>query len=121
MARVKRGTTVRARHKRLRKSVEGYRGTRSKLVKVAHEALLHARAYAYAGRRIRKRDMRRTWITAISSALLPYELKYSIFIKRLKDHNITINRKTLFQLALKSPKDFSALIEKVKTKASILQ
>lgn len=115
MARVKRGTTTKARHKRLLKRVAGYRGTRSKLIKVAHEALLHARAYAYAGRRIRKRDMRRTWITAIATAL-PHGLKYSVFIKRLKEHNVAINRKTLFQLALKSPKDFSVLIEKVQQK-----
>lgn len=113
MARVKRGVTTRARHKKVLARTSGYRGTKSKLFKVAHESLLHAGAYAYAGRKLRKRNARTSWITSISGALEIYNLPYRSFIKGLKDAHIALNRKMLAELAVDQPEAFKQLVEKV--------
>lgn len=113
MARVKRGVTTKKRHQRLLQKTEGYRGTKSKLVKVAHEAMLHAGAYAYAGRRLRKRQMRRTWITTISAALTSYGMKYNQFIKALNQTKVSLNRKSLSDIALNHPDQLKMLLEKL--------
>ncbi len=80
MARIKRGVTAHKRHKRLLKAAEGRRGTRSKLIKPAREAALHAMAYAYVGRKQRKRQMRALWIVRLNAALRARGINYNRFI-----------------------------------------
>lgn len=116
MARVKRGVTTKARHKRILKSVSGFRGTRRRLIKVAHESLLHAQAYAYAGRRSRKRQIRQSWISTISGGLAQQGVKYGQFMHKLRTINIGLNRKMLAEIALKEPERFRQLIEKTFSK-----
>lgn len=113
MARVKRGTTSRAKHKKILGLAKGYRGTRSKLIKTAHEAVLHADKYAFHGRKRRKRDARRLWITRINGALEERGHSYSKFVKGLKDKNILIDRKILASLVVDDPKAFGTIVEKV--------
>ena len=115
MARIKRGVISRRKHKKLLKLTKGYRGTKSKLVKVAHEAELHARAYAYHGRKLRKRDIRSLWITRISEAVKQEGLSYNKFIHALKIKNIVINRKILSDLLLSDPNAFKKVVDKVKS------
>lgn len=88
--------------------------TRGRLYKVSKEADLHAGQYAFAGRKLRKRDMRRLWITRINAALTPYEISYSKFINGLKKAKIEINRKILADLALSDPKTFKTIVEHAK-------
>lgn len=116
MPRVKTGTTRRARHKKLLASTKGYRMTKSRLVKVAKEASLHAGEYAFAHRKDRKNDFRRLWITRINAGLAGIEgaPKYSRFVKALKDKQITLDRKILAFFAAKQPEVFKAVVEKVK-------
>lgn len=110
MARTKTGTTRKARHNKILKANKGYRLTKSKLYKVAKEAYLHAGQYAFAGRKKRRRDIRRLWIVRLKAALLGQEnpMSYSRFINLLKVKNILLNRKVLSELAIKSPKAFSS-------------
>jgi large subunit ribosomal protein L20 len=113
MARVKGGPRARKRHKKITEATKGYRGTRRKLYKRAHEAYLRAGQHAYAGRRLRKRDMRKLWIQRINAALTEYNLSYSKFIKLLKDAKIDLDRKTLAQLAVEEPEVFKEIVKKV--------
>ncbi|MBI1919341.1 50S ribosomal protein L20 [Candidatus Microgenomates bacterium] len=115
MARVKRGITSRRRHKKLLKLTKGYRGTKSKLVRVARQAALHAGAYAYHGRKLRKRDFRRLWITRIGEAVKKEELSYSLFINRLKKAHIELDRKILADLVVTDPTAFKVIVDKIKT------
>ena len=114
MARIKRGTVSRRKHKKLLKLTKGYRGTKSKLVKVAHEAELHARAYAYHGRKIRKRDFRSLWITRIGEAAKKEGISYSSFINKLKKAKIELDRKILNDLIISDPNTFKKVVESVK-------
>ena len=114
MARVKTGTTRRKRHKKVLKRTKGFRMTKGRLYKVSKEADLHAGQYAYAGRKLRKRDMRRLWINRINAALTPHNLSYSKFISGLKKAKIELNRKILADLALSDPDVFKAIVEKAK-------
>lgn len=113
--RVKRGITTHAKHKKLFVANKGYRMTKRRLVRVAKQAYLHAGEYAYAGRKMRKRDFRRLWITRISEAVKQNGLSYSSFINKLKTANIEIDRKILANLIVENPEAFSAIIDKVKT------
>ncbi len=110
--RVKRGVTTKSRHKRLLLRARGYRGGRSKLIKQAREAVIHAGANAYRGRKQKKRDMRSLWITRINGALTPYNLSYSQFVGKLKSKNIQLDRKILSQIAIEDPKTFDTLVKK---------
>lgn len=114
MARVKTGVTRRRRHKKILKSNKGFRGANSRLYKRAKEAFLHAGKYAYVGRKLRKRDMRKLWIMRINAALteMGNGLKYSRFINALKKADISINRKMLAEIAVA---DFNTFKEIVKT------
>lgn len=116
MTRVKGGTTTSRRHKKIVKSARGFKGARHKQYKRAKEAVLHAGQYAYAGRRLRRRDMRSLWITRINAALSPYDLTYSRFIFLLGKSGIDLNRKILAQLAVEEPEIFKELVEKIKKK-----
>jgi len=108
------GVRTRRRHKRIIKMAKGYRGTRSKLQKRAHEAVLRAGEHAFEGRRNRRRDMKRLWIVRINAALSKYEILYSRFMPGLKKAKIELNRKMLAEMAINDPKAFEALVEKVK-------
>lgn len=114
MPRVKTGTTRHARHKKVLKLTKGFRGTNNRLYKRASEALLHAGQYAYIGRKLRKRDMRKLWIIRINAALKEVDetLKYSRFIRDLKTAQVSLDRKMLSELAIA---DFSAFKKVVET------
>ena len=114
MARVKRGVTSHARHKRLLQDAEGRKGTRSRLVKPAREALLHALAYATPDRKQRKRQMRGLWIVRINAAVRANGLTYSKFVKGLKTANIEIDRKILADLAVRDAGTFTQIVEAAK-------
>lgn len=114
MARVKRGVTSHAKHKKLHQLVKGHRGGRSKLVREAKSSLLHAGQYAFAGRKLRKRDMRRLWIVQLGNAVRAEGLSYSKFISQLKTHNILLDRKTLADLAVNHIEDFKKILTEIK-------
>lgn len=111
--RVKRGVTSHRRHKRLLARAKGYRGGRSKLIKQAREAVIHAGADAYRGRKEKKRNIRALWITRINAALAPYNISYSQFIDKLKTKKVDLNRKVLSQIAIEDPKVFEQIVKKV--------
>lgn len=89
--------------------------TKRRLTRVAKEAYLHAGEYAFAGRKLRKREFRRLWITRISETVRQNGLSYSVFINKLKASNIEVDRKVLSNLILEHPDAFSAVLDKVKT------
>ncbi len=115
MARVKRGTVSRRKHNKLLSLTKGYRGTRSRLVKVAKEAALHAGQYAYHGRKLRKRDFRTLWIIRIGEAVKKEGLSYSVFINKLKKANIILDRKILSNLLVEDPQAFKQIVQTAKT------
>lgn len=114
MARIKRGTVSRRKHKKLLSQTKGFRGTRGKLIKVAREAVLHAGAYAYHGRKLRKRDFRQLWITRIGEAVKQEGLSYSIFINKLKKASIELDRKILADLVVNDLNTFKQIVDTVK-------
>jgi large subunit ribosomal protein L20 len=114
MARVKRGVTSHKRHKRLLNDSEGRSGTNRKLVKRAHEAQLHALAYATRDRKQRKRDMRELWIIRINAAARLHDLSYSQFIAGLKKAGVELDRKSLADIAARDPKAFEGLVQSAK-------
>ena len=115
MARVKRGVAAHRRHKRLLAQASGRRGTRSKLVRPAREALFHALVYAYRDRKSRKRDMRRLWIERINAASRQHGLPYGRFIGGLKAAGVEVDRKVLADLAVREPAAFAAMVETAKS------
>lgn len=111
--RVKRGVTSHAKHKKVFLSNKGYRMTKRRLIRVAKEAYLHAGEYAFAGRKNRKRDFRRLWITRISEAVKLRGLSYSFFIHKLKEAKIDLDRKILANLVTENPDVFGAIVDNV--------
>jgi len=109
MARVSRGFKARRRRKKVLKLAKGYRGARSKLFRSATEAVDRALAYAYTGRKLRKRDFRKLWIVRINAASRINGLSYSRFIGGLKKGTVNIDRKILADLAVSDPEGFSAI------------
>jgi large subunit ribosomal protein L20 len=114
MARVKRGVTSHKRHKRLLQAAEGRKGTKSKLIKPAREALLHAMAYATRDRKQRKRQMRELWIVRINAAARENGLTYGQFVHGLKKADIRIDRKILADLAIRDSATFGRIAELAK-------
>ena len=114
MARVKRGVTAHKRHKRLLKAAEGRKGTKSKLIKPAREALLHALAYATRDRKQRKRQMRELWIVRINAAARQNGLTYGQLVHGLKRADIQIDRKILADLAVRDAATFGRIAELAK-------
>lgn len=114
MPRVKGGPRARRKHKKILKLAKGYSESRSKTFKRANEAVIRAGEHAFAGRKQRKRQMRRLWITRLNGALSSHDVKYSRFIKGLKDAKIDLNRKMLSDLAIHDPTTFTKVVEKVK-------
>src|SRR5215475_15307241 len=100
MARVKRGVMVRKRHNKLLKEASGYRGSRSRRIRVARQTVMKALAYAYRDRRNRKRDFRRLWIVRINAAARLNGISYSRLIQGLKNAGVAIDRKMLADLAV---------------------
>jgi large subunit ribosomal protein L20 len=111
MARVKRGVTAHKRHKRLLDAAEGRKGTRSRLVKPAREALLHALAYATRDRKVRKRDFRQLWIIRINAAARNHGLTYSQLIRGLRTAKVEIDRKILADIAVHDDGTFARIVE----------
>ena len=95
MARVKGALNTRKRHKKILKLAKGYRGGKSKLYRIANQAVMKSLSYAYVGRKLKKRDFRSLWITRISAACKMNDINYSRFMNGLKKANIEINRKML--------------------------
>jgi large subunit ribosomal protein L20 len=111
MTRVKRGIVTKKRHKRLLKETKGYWGQRSNIVKRAKETLLRALAFAYKGRKLKKRDMRGLFIVRISAAAKQNGTSYNQLIHGLSKAQVLLNRKMLSQLAIYEPEAFSKLAQ----------
>jgi large subunit ribosomal protein L20 len=116
MARVKRGVTAHQRHKRLLDAAEGRRGTRSRLIKPAREALLHAMAYAYVGRKQRKRQMRALWIVRLNAAARQNGLTYGRLVNGLKTAGVALDRKVLADIAVRDAATFARIAEVARTR-----
>ena len=114
MARVKGALATRKRRNRTLKLTKGYWGGKSRLFKTAKEAVMKSGQYAYIGRRLKKRDFRKLWITRISAACKANGMNYSTFMNGLKKANITLNRKMLSEIAINDAAGFTALTEKAK-------
>ncbi|MBU5440246.1 50S ribosomal protein L20 [Tissierella sp. MSJ-40] len=111
MARVKRGVNAKKRHKKVLKQAKGYFGAKSKLYRPANQAVMKSLNYAYIGRKQRKRDFRKLWITRINAAARLNGMSYSTFINGLKKANIEVNRKMLSEMAIHDPEGFTKLVE----------
>ncbi|MBR3195423.1 MAG: 50S ribosomal protein L20 [Clostridia bacterium] len=114
MARVKRAVNSKKNHRKVLKAAKGYFGARGKHFRAANQQVMKSLSYAYTGRRLRKRDFRRLWITRINAAARLNGMSYSRFIDGLKKSNIEINRKMLADLAVNDPAGFAKLVEKTK-------
>lgn len=114
MARVKRGVTAHRRHKKILRQAKGYYGNRSKIYRVANQAVMRSLQYAYAHRKLRKRDFRKLWIARINAACRMNDMSYSRFINGLNKAGVEINRKVLADLAITDAKAFSDLVEVAK-------
>lgn len=114
MARVKGAMVTKKKHKKVLKLAKGYFGAKSKQYRTANEAVMKSLVYAYTGRRLKKRDFRRLWITRISAAAKMNGMNYSRFMNGLKKAGIDINRKMLSEIAISDAAGFTALVEKAK-------
>lgn len=114
MARVKGAVTTRNRRKKVLKLAKGYWGAKSKHFKMAKQAVMKSENYAYIGRRQKKRDFRRLWITRISAACRMNGINYSTFMNGLKKSGINLNRKMLSEIAIADAQGFAKLVEQVK-------
>ena len=113
MPRVKTGPTRSRKHKKIKKAAAGFKHARRKRIKTAKEALLHAGQHAYIGRKLRKRDFRRLWITRLNAAARRHDLTYSQFISGLKKANIELDRKILADIAVNDPATFEKIISEI--------
>lgn len=114
MSRVKRGTIVKKRHKRVLKLAKGYRGAKSKLFRTAKEAVNRSLVYEYQDRKTRKRFFRRLWIVRINAAARSHDLSYSKFMKGLTKAGMDLNRKMLADIAVRDPNAFGELAKVAK-------
>jgi large subunit ribosomal protein L20 len=117
--RVKRGPKKARRRKKILKLAKGYVGSKHTLYRTAKEQVEKSLTYAYAGRKIRKRDFRRLWIIRINAAARLHGLSYSKFINNLKKANIDIDRKILAELAVRDPEGFKAIVDKATASANV--
>lgn len=111
MPRVKRGVTTHRRHKKILKLAKGYRGSKSKLYRVANQQVMKSGNYAYAHRKLKKREFRQLWIARINAAARDNGTTYSRMVHGLKVAGVDINRKVLADLAITDPQGFSELAE----------
>jgi len=114
MPRVKRGVTAHARHKKVLAKAKGYRGARSKVFRVAKQAVTKAGQYAYRDRRQRKRQFRALWIARINAGARENGMSYSVFMNGLKKASIDIDRKVLSDIAIHDKPGFAQLVEKAR-------
>lgn len=114
MAHVKRGMVSRRKHRKLLKLTKGYRGIRNRATKQAHEAVLHAGAYAFHGRKTKKRTFRALWNIRIGEAAKLNGLSYSVFVHKLKKSNIELDRKILSEIAVNDSLTFKYIVDSVK-------
>ena len=119
MARVKRGVTTRAKHKRILVQAKGYYGRRKNTIRIARQAVEKAGQYQYRDRRVRKRNFRALWIQRINAAVRELELgmTYGRFIDGLNKAGIEVDRKVLADVAVKDPAGFKALVEQAQSAA----
>jgi large subunit ribosomal protein L20 len=115
MARVKRGVTAHAKHKKVLKAAKGYYGRRKNTIRVAKQAVEKANQYAFRDRKRKKRTFRALWIQRLNAAVRPFGLNYSRFIAGLDKAGITVDRKVLSDLAIHEPVAFEAIVGQVKT------
>lgn len=115
MARVKGALMTRKRRKKTLKLAKGYFGSKSRHFKMAKQAVMKSGNYAFIGRKARKRDFRRLWITRISAACRANGVSYSVFMNGLKKSGITLNRKMLAEIAVADEAAFKSLVEKAKS------
>ena len=113
MTRVKRGTTVRKKRKKMFSTTKGYRHGGKNIYRLAKQRKLKAKVNEYKHRRTKKRDMRRLWIVKINAGCKANDIKYSIFIKKLTDSTVELDRKILADLAENHPEEFAKVIAKV--------
>jgi large subunit ribosomal protein L20 len=114
MARVKRGVTAHAKHKKVLKAAKGFYGRRKNTIRTAKAAVDKAAQYAYRDRKRRKRTFRALWIQRLNAAVRPFGLTYSRFINGLDRAGVTVDRKVLSDLAITEPAAFQAIVEKAK-------
>ena len=114
MARVKGAMMTRKRRNKVLKAAKGYWGAKSKHFKMAKQAVLNSGNYAFAGRKLKKRDFRRLWISRISAACKANDINYSRFMNGLKKAGITLNRKMLSEIAIADKAAFTALVEQAR-------
>ncbi len=118
MSRIKRGVITKKRHKKLLKQTKGYWGQRSNVFRRAKETLLRALAYAFVGRKLKKRNFRRLFVTRITAACKANDVRYSQFMGNLKKANVEINRKMISQLSIFEPEAFIELVKIAKSQTS---
>jgi len=118
MARIKAAVNAHKKRRKIMKLAKGYFGSKSKQYRAAKEQVMRSLRYAYIGRKLRKRDFRRLWITRISAAVKPYGMNYSWFMYGLKQAGMEMNRKALSELAIADPKAFETLVETAKKAAN---
>jgi large subunit ribosomal protein L20 len=114
MARVKRGVTSHAKHKKVLKAAKGFYGRRKNTIRIAKQAVEKAAQYAYRDRKRKKRTFRALWIQRLNAAVRPFGLTYSRFIDGLGRAGVTVDRKVLSDLAIHEPAAFQAIVEKAK-------
>jgi large subunit ribosomal protein L20 len=114
MARVKRGVTAHAKHKKVLKAAKGYYGRRKNTIRVAKQAVERAHQYAYRDRKRKKRTFRGLWIQRLNAAVRPFGLTYSRFIDGLGKAGVEVDRKVLSDLAIHEPAAFAAMIDEAK-------
>ena len=114
MARIKMSVNAKKRRRKVFKLAKGYFGAKSKQYRAASEQVRRSLRYAYIGRKLKKRDFRRLWITRISAAVAPYGMNYSTFMNGIKKAGIELNRKSLSEMAIQDATAFSAIVEKAK-------
>src|ERR1700683_5626574 len=115
MARVKRGVTAHAKHKKVLKAAKGYYGRRKNTIRIAKQAVEKAQQYAYRDRKQRKRTFRALWIQRLNAAVRPFVLNYSRFIAGLSKAGIVVDRKVLSDLAITQPAAFVAIVVQAKS------
>ncbi|MFZ7131058.1 MAG: 50S ribosomal protein L20 [Eubacteriales bacterium] len=116
MARVKKALNAKKRHKKILKLAKGYYGAKSKQFRPANEAVMRALRSAFVGRKQKKRDYRRLWISRINAATRIHDMNYSRFMNGLKKANVEIDRKILAEIAVKDPEAFKQLVDISKNK-----
>ena len=114
MARIKRAVNSHKKRRKVLKLAKGYFGAKSRQYRAASEQVARSLRYAYEGRKLRKRDFRRLWITRINAAARLNNMSYSVLMSGLKKNNITINRKMLADIAVNDPEAFAKIVESAK-------